>query len=75
MNYEQLYFRRVIDKDTNIFIRDIDLNYDQPNSSYIDEDGVEHERTNEIAIVAPACVGEKRTAVLDENGEFVEWIK
>ena len=51
---------RIIDATTHIFIRDIDLNYDQPNSSYIDEEGITHERTNEVAIVAPACVGECR---------------
>lgn len=39
---------RVIHKDTNKFIRDIDLDYDEL-----------HEE--EIAIDAPACVGDKRT--------------
>ncbi|NLN80047.1 MAG: hypothetical protein GX132_01415 [Erysipelotrichia bacterium] len=28
MNYEQKYFRRIIDKETHEFIRDADLNYD-----------------------------------------------
>ena len=73
MNYEQLYFRRIIDATTHIFIRDIDLNYDQPNSSYIDENGEVIERTNEIAITAPACVGDKRRAILDNDGNFIEW--
>ena len=64
---------RIIHKDTHEFIRDIDLNYDTPNSDYIDENGVTHSRTNEIAIVAPACVESNRVATFDENGEFVEW--
>lgn len=34
---------------------------------------IEHERTNEIAIIAPACVGSKRKAIFDSEGNFVEW--
>lgn len=73
MTYEQLYLRRIIDADTLEFKRDIDLNYDHPNSSYVDEHGVKHQRVNEIAITAPACQGSDRIATFDENGEFVEW--
>lgn len=60
MTYEQQYFRRVINKQTKEFIRDIDLNYDTL-------------LENEEAIYAPACVGDKRIAHFDNNGNFIEW--
>lgn len=64
---------RIIDLTTHGFIRDIDLRYDQPNSSYTDEEGVLHERENELVITAPACQGSERVATFDEHGEFVMW--
>lgn len=65
--------RRIVDINTHEFIRDIDLKYDQPNSSYENEQGETIQRENEVAITAPACVGDKRIATFDEQGEFVSW--
>ncbi len=65
--------KRIIDINTHEFIRDIDLEYDQPNSSYENEQGEMIQRENEIAIQAPACEGDKRIANFNEQGDFVSW--
>lgn len=65
MNYEKLYFRRIININTHEFIRDIDLREVALGNDVIEE--------NELPIYAPACVGSNRIATFDEHGEFVAW--